>query len=223
MIKHVKNFLIEMDNKLKFEKLPQKILIYSEEDLILLPGGQIPITFANIDKIRFVERVLKSNRLMGVVQSIKTPNETIHFNTGCLGRIINFNELEDGYFVIVRGICRFDAYKQLDDDYNHLSVTEVDYHRYKQDLNHDSKNTAVDRVRLMRVLETYMKQFEVNADWEEIVDTPDDKLVTALAMSGPFSALEKQALIESVSLPEQCCIITTLMEMALLETSPNYQ
>lgn len=218
-----KKDLTEMDKILKFEKLPQKILIYSEEDLILLPGGQVPITFTTIDKIKFVERVLKSNRLMGVVQSIKTPHETIHFNTGCLARIINFNELEDGYFVIARGICRFDVYKELEDDYNYLRPTEIDYTRYKQDLSHESKDLIVDRVRLMRVLENYMKQFDVNANWDEIVETPDDKLVTALAMSGPFSPLEKQALMESVSLPEQCCIITTLMEMALLETSQSYQ
>lgn len=205
-----------MKKDIKFEKLPSKIMVYAAQGTVLLPEGQIPLTFTNVDEIKFIERILRSTRLFGIAQSLELSDETIHFNTGCLARIVSFYELDDGYFILAKGVCRFDALKEMDAIYN-FSLVDVDYTRYKQDLiMHADYDLAVDRKRLVTALEKYMEMMGVRIDPEEIEDTPDDKLVTALAMSGPFSFVEKQALIESVSLPEQCCIMTTLMEMALM-------
>lgn len=208
-----------MEKTLKFSELPSKILVYATEGGVLLPGGYLPINLTHPKDITFMERVLKSRRLLGVAQALELSDETLHFNTGCLGQITHFNESEEGYLVVVKGLCRFDALKDIETAYKQSCVS-VDYTRYKDDLKaRDTYESTVDRERLLKALERYMNFLNVKIDWEEIEETPDDKLVTALAMSGPFSLVEKQALLESVSLPEQCCIITTLMEMALLDST----
>lgn len=203
------------------QSLPEKIQVYVNKDLILFPDGQIPIFFSEPKEVDFIEKIIRTkDRHLGIVQSLEYNEERINFSTGCLGRVVNFSELEDGYLVILVGLCRFDLACELDPSLT-MHKAQVDYSRYEYDLNRKHYDLNVDRDRLLKALKVYMKEFDVSADWEEISQTPDDALVTALAMSGPFSPVEKQALMESVSLPEQCCIITALMEMATFESSSN--
>ena len=55
----------------------------------------------------------------------------------------------------------------------------------------------------------------IEADWETIKQTPDDRLVTTLAMVCPFEPHEKQALLESADLAHRCKLIIGLIESAL--------
>lgn len=211
-----------MRKSIYLKTLPEKVLLYADEGVVLLPGGQISLIFATRKEKNFIESVIATDRLIGVTQALTVKEETIFFSTGCLGRVISFSEIENGYFVVIQGICRFDLDILLTKT-KIMKAVPVNYARYKQDLLKRLQDKFIDRERLITVLKKYLNVHEITADWQEITETPNDKLVTALAMSGPFSPLEKQALLESVSLPEQCCIITTLMEMALMERTQTYQ
>ena len=55
----------------------------------------------------------------------------------------------------------------------------------------------------------------IEADWDTIKKTPDDRLVTSIAMVCPFEPHEKQAILESKDLTHRCKLVIGLIESAL--------
>jgi hypothetical protein len=68
---------------------------------------------------------------------------------------------------------------------------------------------------LLSDLKAYFEMENIEADWETIEQTPDDRLVSTLAMVCPFEPNEKQALLESANLAHRCKLIIGLIEAAL--------
>ncbi len=87
--------------------------------------------------------------------------------------------------------------------------------RFKSDLA-EAGEAAVDRPRLLNGLQAFFKLHSITADWEAITSTPDERLVTSLAMICPFAPSEKQALLEATDLTERSRVMTALIEMAVL-------
>ena len=58
----------------------------------------------------------------------------------------------------------------------------------------------------------------METDWESVDEAPGELLVNSLAMTCPFSAQEKQALLEASSLDDRIRVLMTLLEMAV---TPN--
>jgi Lon protease-like protein len=75
----------------------------------------------------------------------------------------------------------------------------------------------IDRARLLRVLKAYFEHQGIEANWKAIEDADDERLVASLAMTCPFRASEKQALLEAPDLTERARVIVALLEMALVE------
>jgi uncharacterized protein len=80
---------------------------------------------------------------------------------------------------------------------------------------------VVDRARLLNGLQAFFKLHAITADWESIKSTPDERLVTSLAMICPFAPNEKQALLEASDLTERSRVITALIEMAVLHRTAD--
>ena len=73
----------------------------------------------------------------------------------------------------------------------------------------------VDRPRLFTALKALFALNGVTADWESMTATPDERLVTSLAMICQFAPSEKQALLEAPGLAERSRVMTALVEMAV--------
>ena len=69
----------------------------------------------------------------------------------------------------------------------------------------------------MTALRAYLDRRGIEAEWKSIETTPNDRLVTSLAMTCPFGPGERQALLEAPDLTERGRILTALLEMSLLE------
>jgi Lon protease-like protein len=198
------------------DHLPTSLPILAKDGLVLLPRGHLPIHVSEPKNVRMIECALKENRLIAVVQPIDDDMSDL-FKSGCLGRITTMTETAYGYFIVLTGVCRLDILEELPpiDDCRRICVS---YQRYENDLTEDKKNSEpIDRPRLIAALRQFLQNNDIIANWEEIISTSDEKLVTAIAMAGPFSPQEKQAMLESITLTERCCIITTLIEMASLD------
>jgi Lon protease-like protein len=74
-----------------------------------------------------------------------------------------------------------------------------------------------DRQRLLATIKRYFATNEISADWRAITETPDDRLITTLAMVCPFSPNEKQALLEAPGPAERARTLVALMEMGSLQ------
>ena len=72
----------------------------------------------------------------------------------------------------------------------------------------------IDREGLLQALDAYFDSNGIEGDWETIRETPDERLVTSLAMVCPFEPPEKQALLEALTLPERAETMTAILQMS---------
>jgi Lon protease-like protein len=70
-------------------------------------------------------------------------------------------------------------------------------------------------------LRLFFKVHGISADWDAIIETPDERLITSLAMICPFEPCEKQALLEADDLCERSRVLTALIEMAVIDPSTD--
>jgi len=142
------------------------------------------------------------------------------YTTGCAGRITAFSESEDGrYMLTLSGLCRFDVAEEmtLRDGYRRILA---DYHRFRGDLMKPTES-EIDRERLLRIVRQYFEQQNIQASWDTVEATPNDRLVTSLAMTCPFGPNERQALLEANDLTARAKMVITLLEMALLDSGSD--
>ncbi len=206
-----------------FEDLPRVVPIFPLAGALLLPGGQIPL---HIFEPRYCDMVRDSattTRVIGMIQP-RDPEDRAEapriYPIGCLGGMTAFRETEDGrYFITLRGICRFSVVEEIETDSLYRQVL-ASYAKYRGDMQ-PSGDPEVDRDRLMPALRDFLESFEVEVDWETLEQVPDESLVRSLAMTCPFEPSEKQALLEAASLGERSRLLTSLIEMAILQRSDD--
>ncbi len=196
------------------EDLPKVLPIFPLEGVLLLPGGRLPLNVFEPRYLAMFDDAMASNRLIGMIQPCdenrreETPKV---YETGCVGRVTSFSETDDGrYLVTLSGLIRFDVVREL--PAGSYRMVEPDYTRFSGDMEEDKG--AIDRDRLVKVLNAYFEANSIEGDWEAIEQTSDERLVTSLAMICPLGAPEKQALLESMTLTERAEALTAIMEMA---------
>jgi hypothetical protein len=199
-----------------FDDLPGEIPIFPLTGVLLLPRGKLPLNIFEPRYLNMVSASLAGHRMIGIVQPTGS-NEGDQPDTyviGCAGRIISFNESDDGrYLITLSGLARFDIAEELPlrDGYR---VAVPDWVSYRDDLAEETA-TEIDRDRMLRSLKSYFTVHNVDANWEAIQDTTTDQLVNALAMMCPFEPSEKQALLEARNLADRANVMVALLEMSL--------
>jgi uncharacterized protein len=203
-----------------FETLPGDLPIFPLTGVVLLPRGKLPLNIFEPRYLALVEDALSSNRLIGMVQpsdSGRTARDPAIFPLGCAGRISQFAETDDGRILItLTGVCRFAITQELEPRRGYRRVVP-NWASYYEDCDPEPPSGAVDRTRLITGLRTYFKLQELSANWDAIEATPDDRLITSLAMICPFGPTEKQALLEAKDLEQRARALIALIEMAVLE------
>ncbi len=211
----------------RIEDLPKTIPVFPLTGVLLLPHGRLPLNVFEPRYLALVEDALAArDRIIGMIQPRAPGSEGMThggvvppaaplYATGCAGRISSFSETGDGrYLITLTGVCRFDIAEELPTTRGYRRVI-ADYARWPADLEPpDRVRGAIDRERLMGPLRAYFAAHSVTTDWDVIAETSDDRLVSTLAMNCPFAPQEKQALLESRTLPELAEAVTTLIEMA---------
>ncbi|MGE4218704.1 MAG: LON peptidase substrate-binding domain-containing protein [Alphaproteobacteria bacterium] len=200
-----------------YEDLPPTIPIFPLTGVLLLARGRLPLNVFEPRYLAMTADAMRSDRLIGMIQP-QTPESGVLappvYRTGCAGRIVSFEETDDGrYLITLKGVCRFDVQTELETIRGYRRM-QVDWTPYREDFT--VEDSCIDRERLFAALTQYFTNEGIQADWEAIRETPDDKLVTALAMLCPFEPREKQALLETADLRERGQVLTALVEMAAL-------
>ncbi len=206
----------------EFEELPEEIPIFPLGGALLLPGNRLPLNIFEPRYLNMTAAALAApQRLIGMIQPQQEqtgPGEPEIYRTGCAGRIVSFGETEDGrYLITLQGLIRFAVDGELArrDGYRRVRAR---FGAFRDDLGEPAAKIAVDRERLLNALRAYLRQQNVDANWEAIEGTEDSRLIDSLAMMCPFRTSEKQALLEAPGTAERAEIVMTLLEMALLES-----
>lgn len=190
-----------------FEDLPEVIPIFPLEGALLLPRGELPLNIFEPRYIAMVADAMKTNRLIGIIQP--------EFKTGCVGRIVRFEEMQDGrYMINLRGLCRFKLGLETTTptlSYRRANVTWQDFQEdmIKVDC------LGIDKSYLKNLLRQYFDSHGLSMDWELMDEVADDGLFTALAMVCPLPSSEKQALLEASGCKARADLFIKLLEMAL--------
>jgi Lon protease-like protein len=201
--------------------LPEIVPVFPLAGVLLLPGGRLPLNIFEPRYVAMIDDALGAPlRAIGMIQptdSERTDGAAALYPIGCLGRIVSFAEHEGGryrYLITLSGLCRFTIREEIEPRGGYRRM-RVDYGRWLGDLGNREPG-ALDRDEMLRTIKRYFKANDINADWKAIAETPDDRLITTLAMVCPFSANEKQALLEAEDPAARARMLMALMEMATL-------
>ena len=217
-----------------FEQLPDTLPIFPLSGVLLLPGGRLPLNVFEPRYLAMVFDALAGHRMIGMVQPGGFAGDGLPADdgppkirgVGCAGRIVSFNETEDGRLMLVlAGVCRFQVGRELDLAQGGYRRVSALFSPYRADLDHADEPVELDRERLMTALAAFFRGRNLSADWEAVKKTADHNLVTSLSMMLPFDPTEKEALLEAADSTARAKLLIGLLEMAAFgpptETTPQ--
>jgi hypothetical protein len=200
------------------EPLPAAVPVFPLTGALLLPRGVLPL---NIFEPRYLAMVRDAmvaagaaHRIIGIIQPRANGEPPPLYEVGCLGRISDYRETEDGRILIALiGVSRFRVQAELARTTPYRQVM-VDYLGFGDDRDEPDALAAAARAGLEDILQTYLDAKGLSADWQAVKDADDEALVTTLASVCPFEPPEKQALLEAEDLADRTATLTALMSFA---------
>ncbi|MFV0475578.1 MAG: LON peptidase substrate-binding domain-containing protein [Pikeienuella sp.] len=205
-----------MARQFSLADLPESLPVFPLSDALLLPRGRLPLNIFEPRYLAMFEDALKTGRrLIGMVQPADAAEPPALRGVGCAGRIVSFSETEDGrYLVVLAGICRFAPREELD-GFTPYRRIRPDWSPWASDLGPQVPDEGFDRPRFMKLLKRYFAAAGLSTDWDSLQEADEEMLVNSLAMLCPFSAEEKQALLEAKLLGDRRASLIALMEFAI--------
>ena len=216
-----------------FEQLPDTLPIFPLSGVLLLPGGKLPL---NIFEPRYLSMIFDSlagHRMIGMVQPVEPGGYAgdglpgadgkprVH-RVGCAGRIVSFNETEDGRLLLaLSGICRFEVGRELEAAQGGYRRVSALFAPYRADLDLADELIELDRERLMAALAAFFRSRSLSTDWEAVKQAADRNLVTSLSMVLPFGPVEKQALLEAADTTARAKLLVAFLEMGAFGPPPD--
>lgn len=222
----------------KFEDLPKDLPVFPLTGALLLPGGRLPL---NLFEPRYLNMTLDSlatGRMIGMIQpnydamggrlsseeddesetdlDIEDDEDAPLYKTGCVGRIVYFEETEDGRLLIaLRGLSRFHVAGELEGSRGYRRV-RAEYGAFRNDMEPRAE-FDLDRDTLLETLQPYIDAQSMRLKVDIIKGLSDHTLVSSLCMICPFDPREKQALLESETPQDRADMLLALLQMGVFE------
>ena len=201
-----------------YQSLPDKISIFPLKGVIMLPDTTLPLNIFEPRYLSMIENALKtSHRMIGIIQPKKkaNKNDLSVYLTGCLGKIIKFEETSDGrYLISLRGISRINIVNETLSEEGYL-VAKINNKNYLNDINKYKEMSFVyeNDQKLKIELKNYFKTKKIETDWGYIEKCANIDLVDQISMICPFTSEEKQMLLESENIENRYLLLTSILEM----------
>ncbi len=186
----------------KIKKLPKKISVFPLSNFIIFPNTTVPLNIFEPRYIEMIDDKMKSDRIIGMVQpKNQKKNSPDLYSVGCAGKIISFNETDDGrYLIVINGISRFKIEKEINNNKSYREC-EVNFEIYNEDISAPFNEIKFSDLELIfKNLKSLFKKKGYMIDWKELEKQSLDQTINTLAMASPFSLEEKQVLLETISI-----------------------
>lgn len=213
--------------------LPARVPLFPLAEAALLPNCDLPL---NVFEPRFLAmaRVALGSRqrMIGLIQpsekaeredaedAVENP-EVLELSdlrpVGCAGRIVSFAETADGRnIVVLRGVCRFRPAAEPEMDPAGFAWARMNWTPYAADLLPPPEDDLPEQAPLRDLTLEYLRSRGMKAGDSSFGDdmTVED-FVNNMTMLCPFSAAEKQALVEADTVPQRAELLRTIMTMSL--------
>lgn len=202
----------------KFD-LPEIIPVFPLPGALLLPRSRLPLHLFEPRYLAMLDDALKTReRLIGMVQPNRIPGReggTGLHRIGCVGRVTQFSETEDGrYMITLSGLSRFRVIDEVE-GFAPYRRARVSWESFGRDLGPAESDVGFDRDRFLNLLSRYFTARTLETDWESLGQAEDELLINSLSMMLGFEPEEKQALLEAPSLGTRRETLVTLLEYSL--------
>ena len=207
------------------QNFPKTIPVFPLSNFIIFPKTTVPLNIFEPRYIEMVNNSMKSNKYIGMIQPKRQQNKDVIpelHNVGCLGKIVSFNETNDGrYLIELKGILRFKTIKEIETT-NKFREFEVDFSNFTHDLNEEKEEIKFSDLELIfKNLKSLFKKRGYIINWNQLEKQSLDETINALAMASPFSLEEKQILLEAESLDKRKNKISQILSTYILDDFNN--
>jgi Lon protease-like protein len=207
--------------------LPRRLPVFPLAGALLLPRSQLPLNIFEPRYLQMISDAMSGERLIGMIQPEDEKSDPLGrpglCKVGCAGRITSYAETPDSRLLVqLTGIARFTIVGEL------VTVTpyrqvETDFEPYAEDLAKDNGEAQVDRRGLLKAFKDYLDANGLKADWDQVKEASNEVLVNTLSLLAPYSARDKQALLEAQDLKTRADVLVALTEMALARQTGGSQ
>jgi uncharacterized protein len=176
---------------------------------LLLPGMDLPLHIFEPRYRAMIHDAMARDRRIGMIQPRGEGAKPALYDVGCLGRISEFELLDDGRFnIILEGLARFRVIRELDVTTAFRQI-EADV----EEVGEDEVLHAVERAALEQESRRFAEALGYVVDWTAVSRLDDTSLVNGIAQIAPFDPAAKQTLLEADTLSERCDRIIQLMQI----------
>lgn len=211
--------------------LPEVLPLFPLTGFLLLPGNWMPLNVFEPRYRNLIEDLLaesgEGGAYVGMIQPI-VPADDNHgrrdvdpmfvdpeapalYGVGCAGRLEKVEPQEDGRFhVLLRGVSRFRVAEEIGERRGYRRA-RADYRPFRADLG--EPDALVDPDPLLAALREFAGRQGLEIDFRRLELLPGAALVNGLSVALPFSAGEKQALLEADGVEHRSELLLSLMGM----------
>lgn len=185
-----------------------RFAIFPLTGAILYPGLHLPLHIFEPRYRALVSDALARDRRIGMIQPQRPTEGAPLFEVGCVGKIGEFEALDDGrYNLILEGESRFRILRELD-------VT-TPFRQVEAELIADDDEevlSSIERASFEREARRFADVQGYSVDWESVARLDDVSLIDGVSQIAPFDPAAKQALLEARNLRERCELLVQLMQ-----------
>lgn len=197
--------------------LPDTIAVFPLPGALLLPRSRLPLHIFEPRYLQMLEDVLKTpQRLIGMIQPRPSPegDDRLH-SVGCVGRITQFSEAEDGrYMITLSGLSRYRIIREVK-GFSPYRRCEVSWDGFGRDIGKVEQDDGFDRPAFLDLLQRFLAMQQRSTDWEALKEAQEELLINSLSMLLDFEPEDKQALLEAATLANRRETLVTLIEYAM--------
>ena len=185
-----------------------RVSIFPLPGAILFPGLQLPLHVFEPRYKALIKDALARDRLIGMIQPQRAEEGAPLFQVGCIGKIGEFEALDDGRFnLVLEGQARFRVTRELDVA---TPFRQVEAELLEEEV--EPALAAVERAGFEREARRFADAQGYAVDWDSVARLDDESLIDGVSQIAPFDAAAKQALLEADTLSGRCELLIQLMQ-----------
>ena len=200
------------------QNLPTKIPVFPLSNFIFFPKTSVPLNIFEPRYLQMVNDSIKKDHFFGMVQPKKIRKNFKQKNTplysiGCLGKIKNFSETEDGRIIlIINGVCRFKIISEIKTE-KMYRIFNVDYSEFNLDLIEKENFKHKNLEKILINFKTFLNKKGYAINWDQIEKQNFGQTIDTLSMISPFTLEEKQTLLETKLIDERIKKLSKITEI----------
>ena len=185
-----------------------RLSIFPLPGVVLYPGLQLPLHIFEPRYRALVTDALARDRRIALIQPQGREEGAPLFRVGCVGKIGQFEALDDGRFnVVLEGEARFRILREIDAA---TAFRQVEAELLPEAV--DEVLSAVERAGFEREARRFAAAQNYRVDWESVARLDDVSLINGVSQIAPFDPAAKQALLEADGVNARCELLVQLMQ-----------